>query len=584
MKIITSLFIASVLFAAGLSTGARAAAGPTPAFFNRARFYPAPGKEQALVGGKFTGSNVSAREGFEPLAEIAAAPAAGQWTELAFPNQKLFRWIRYEAPAGSYGNVAEVEFYSGPRKLNGPTFGSFGWRGLHNWPRACDGKTDTWFDSDVPDGQYVGMDVGELATAQMPRLEPPPGNGAPQGPVQVTLHCATPGAVTRYSFAGTPGPDEGVAYQGPLALEQRTTLFAVAYKPGVPPSPVAWGTYLAGSILQPGFHSMHVGNSLTASLLRFPDCARAAGFSHDFHSWLKNGGSTPNIWNNTQSTGKSVWDKELATLPSLEQFTVQPRLPGFTEADLANEAKYDALFFDAARAKSPQVQPWLYSEWPSRRPGFNGWPPPATNYAEACAALLRTTETIERKICETYQGAKQPRILPCTLAVAQFKARLAAGELPGFSADEFDEVMFYDNVHPGATGRYLLCLTWFAAFYAQSPVGKIPPVNTALTAEQAATLQQLAWDVVKNYPDCGLFEAGTVPCAKPEFVSDGKAITLQSATAGAWFRYTLDGTTPSRTNGFVYCGVISVQPGIKVKAVAYRSGMADSAVAELPAR
>ena len=61
--------------------------------------------------------------------------------------------------------------------------------------------------------------------------------------------------------------------------------------------------------------------------------------------------------------------------------------------------------------------------------------------------------------------------------------------------------------------------------------------------------------------------------------SDGKIITLKSSTQGAWFRYTLDGTEPTRTRGYVYCGAISVQPGIQVKAIAYKSGMADSEVA-----
>jgi len=34
------------------------------------------------------------------------------------------------------------------------------------------------------------------------------------------------------------------------------------------------------------------------------------------------------------------------------------------------------------------------------------------------------------------------------------------------------------------------------------------------------------------------------------------------------------------TNGYVYCGVISVPPGVTVKAVAYQSEMADSASGE----
>ena len=534
-----------------------------------------------MVGGKITGSNVSAREGFAPLAEIASAPTAGQWTELSFPNTKLYRWIRYEAPSGSRGNVAELEFYAGQKMMVGRTFGSYGWQNLRNWPRAFDNKTDTWFDSDCPDGQYVGVDVGEWATAQTPRMNPLPGENEPKGPLQVSLRCNTPGAVVRYSFEGTPGPNGGSIYEKPIHLDRLTTLFAVAFKEGFPPSPVGWGTYLAGTPLKPGFHSMHVGNSLTASTMRFADFVRAAGFSHDYHARLKSGGSTPGIWGNTQSKNKADWDKELAAMPIIEHFSVQPRLPGFTDADLANEAKYDVLFFDAARAKSPAVQPWIYSEWPSRRPGFNGWPPPLTTYEEACAALMASTETIERKVCETYKGEKRPRILPCTLGVAHLRNLLDQGKIPGWSSKDFDEIMFYDNVHPGEPGRYLLCMIWFASFYGQSPVGKIPPVNSSITAEQAGALQRLAWDVVKNYPDCGLYGEGAEPCGKPEFVAEGKTITLKSSTPGAWFRYTLDGTTPTRTRGYIYCGVISAQPGIQVKAIAYKSGMADSIITEM---
>ena len=83
---------------------------------------------------------------------------------------------------------------------------------------------------------------------------------------------------------------------------------------------------------------------------------------------------------------------------------------------------------------------------------------------------------------------------------------------------------------------------------------------------------------MKNYPDCGLYEEGKEPCGKPQISSDGKTLTLKSSTPGAWFRYTLDGATPTRTRGYVYCGAVSVQPGIQVQAIAYKSGMADSAV------
>ena len=83
-----------------------------------------------------------------------------------------------------------------------------------------------------------------------------------------------------------------------------------------------------------------------------------------------------------------------------------------------------------------------------------------------------------------------------------------------------------------------------------------------------------------------MYEEGTQPAGKPQFspapsaISDVTRVTLSSSTPGAWFRYTLDGTTPTRTRGYVYCGVISVRPGMTVKAVAYESGMKDSQVSE----
>jgi hypothetical protein len=100
-------------------------------------------------------------------------------------------------------------------------------------------------------------------------------------------------------------------------------------------------------------------------------------------------------------------------------------------------------------------------------------------------------------------------------------------------------------------------------------------------------MQRLAWDAVKNYPYSGYYEEGTTPCGKPvispvtEPIQDNAPVTLSSSTPGAWFRYTLDGTTPTRTNGYIYCGVITVRPGMTLKTLAYKSGMADSDVTEI---
>ncbi|MCL5271194.1 MAG: hypothetical protein M1457_11760, partial [bacterium] len=155
-----------------------AARGPRHEFavINRVRFHPAPGREQTMLGGRFTGSNESPRTGFVVLAEIKSVPPVGQWSELRLDNSQPYRWVRYEGPKGSHCNIAELVFYDGDRLLKGQGFGTSGMRGwAPNWARAIDGKLDTFYDSDAPNGQFVGVDLLDWATARRPVLTPPAG-------------------------------------------------------------------------------------------------------------------------------------------------------------------------------------------------------------------------------------------------------------------------------------------------------------------------------------------------------------------------------------------------------------------------
>jgi hypothetical protein len=558
---------------------------------DRVRFMPAAGREQALVGGKFTGSNISARDGYEVFAEIKDVPKAGTWTEFSVPNAKTYRWVRYEAPPGSRGGVAEVEFHAGSKKLNGIGFGSLGEVAGRNWRRALDGDPKTWFESDAPNGNIVGYDLGEQATARRPAITPKPGDYSP--PQVVQLRSQTKGAVIRYTLDGTqPGVNSGSIYKDPISVDRTTTFVAVAIKEGAAPSPAASGTFLVGSSLRPGLHTFHLGNSLTATTHLFAPFARTAGYPHVYQMFGMGGATTQKLWEVGLIEKKADWEKALAALPTIDHLTVQPR-----DFDIDREADYDVRFFDKIRAKSPDVQPWLYTEWVEKqrqRPTDKGQvassqikkPTPALTWEESMGAMLLYVEELQRRIDARYKGPKRPRVLPSSLAMGWIMNMIDRGEVPGMPPGSFYPLLFNDGVHPNEEGGYLVDLTWFAAFYGESPEGKVLPVGTNLTADQAKLMQRLAWDIVKNYPDCGLYEIGTTPAEPPGFspaasaIGETTRVTLSSNTPGAWFRYTLDGTTPTRTTGYVYCGVISVRPGMTLKAVAYKSGMADSTVAE----
>jgi hypothetical protein len=436
--------------------------------------------------------------------------------------------------------------------------------------------------------QQDKKDKGKVAA---PKVTMQPGPGEIKKPVSVTLKFADD-ATIRYTLDGsTPmGPGDGMPYTAPIAIEKTTTLVAVAFRKGEPPSPPSFGTYL----LEPktGLSTFHIGNSLTNTTGKFADFVRTAGIVHKYQSFTAGGAWTKGLWDKELAKRKDSFDTMVAGYKQIDHFTCQPR-----DFNIAEEAEYDVKFFDVIRKHSPDVQPWFYTEWVEKgrkRPTDMGKVPssqmktlyPALTWEESMAAMLLYTEELQLKVAETYKGGKRPRVLPSALAMGWLKNMIDRGKVPGAAPDSFYPMLFSDDVHPNVKGGYLVDLTWYAAFYRESPEGKILPVGTGLTAEQAKLMQRLAWDVIRNYTDCDLYEQGMTPAGKPAFTAETPTkeaipVTLASPTDGAWFRYTLDGTTPTRTRGYVYCGVVSMRPGMTLKAVAYKSGMADSPVAEV---
>lgn len=75
------------------------------------------------------------------------------------------------------------------------------------------------------------------------------------------------------------------------------------------------------------------------------------------------------------------------------------------------------------------------------------------------------------------------------------------------------------------------------------------------------------------------------PAAAPTFAPPGgsygtaQSITLASSTAGASIRYTLDGSVPTASTGFVYSGPFGIAADTTVNALAFGESLADSAVA-----
>jgi hypothetical protein len=131
------------------------------------RYYPRAGATAKMIGGVFEGTNGDPVTGpYTAIHTITTNPPVN-WTTV---NVSLgnYRYLRYLGPNGSYGNVAEIEFYRAGVKLTGMGFGTAGsWNNVGNtFAKALDGNVQTYFDGPVSDGNYVGIDAGNDASSQ----------------------------------------------------------------------------------------------------------------------------------------------------------------------------------------------------------------------------------------------------------------------------------------------------------------------------------------------------------------------------------------------------------------------------------
>jgi hypothetical protein len=74
------------------------------------RYNPRVNWAGRMVGGKFQlATNAAFTTGLVDIATITATPSG--WVEITLATPVQAQFIRYLSPAGSYGNVSEIEFY-----------------------------------------------------------------------------------------------------------------------------------------------------------------------------------------------------------------------------------------------------------------------------------------------------------------------------------------------------------------------------------------------------------------------------------------------------------------------------------------
>ena len=500
---------------------------------NRVRIVPAPGMAAAMVGGKIQGSNDSPTNGFVDLVTIQATPAANpSYTELTFSNTTRYRFLKYWGAPGSYGQVAEIEFYSGTTRLTGAGFGTAGSRSARPWQNALDGDPATYFDGPLANDVYVGVDAASEHLVGMPSFSPP-GGSFPSAPT-VTISSSTEGSSIRYTTDGSDPTVGGLDYSGAVVLSASTTLRAVASRSCMFPSSAS-AVYQVGTAGTANPSSIHIGNSLTDTIDSgwMSTVARSGGFSLDYWRYTIPGIGTYIYPDNpTGGNGlESAQTQNVQTLlrgRSFDHVSFQPAAnmpcvptghasenPGSNRSDAANinQAWNDAV------TRNPNVQFWVFATWSAsadyadcmtgawnRDPAI--WnPPTATSWGQGIDFKLQYNEAVRAGLVALHPSRPPPYIVPAGLALKNLKARIEAGEVPGIAADSFFLRFFQSGPgtddHLSADGRYYVTLVFYACMFNRSPEG-LPHAGTNLTDAQAAVLQQTVWQTVSGYALSGV--------------------------------------------------------------------------------
>jgi hypothetical protein len=277
----------------------------------------------------------------------------------------------------------------------------------------------------------------------------------------------------------------------------------------VAPEPQA-ATAIAVTPVTRGQRTYHIGNSLTDTINdNLSKIAQSAGYSHDYLRSTIPGAPTDWNWDHPgQALGEADYRTVFATKAPIDHLFTQP-FAGH-DRSIDNEVEYSGKFYRLARQKSPQVQMWIYAQWPGKDFDDN-WVKakgsaaglgrsPAKTWEEGVYNHLAYHEAVRQRLEQENPG-KPVWIVPGGLALVNLKRAIEAGQVPGIK--DFFATQFHDEGHLSGKGAYLIGLVHYVCIYKRNPAGA-SLADSGLTPEQAAIYQRIAWDTVRNYRWSGM--------------------------------------------------------------------------------
>jgi hypothetical protein len=493
-----------------------------PMALTRVRVRAAAAQAAKIVGARIQGSNSGPTTDFTDLATIEAAPTEGAFADIEFANTVMYRYIRFYAPMGSQGGIAEVEFYNGRRKLGGAPLGTVSPDAAHPYALAFDGDATTYFDITATGGGYVGLDIARGYVTSAVTFSP--GTASSTTPLDVTLQTETTGATIQYTTDGSdPSGTVGSQYASPLRVTSgRTTVRAVASSDCRFDSSITSATYAIGNStpVNRGLKSYHIGNSLTDTINAWlKPIADSTGVEHEYARWTIPG--APIKWLAEHQgdgfgdpAGAASFDSFVQSFAPIDHMSLQP----YADPSFEGQGGAAVGLINTALRYSPDLQVWIYAQWQGQTQwqtsvfanggdaSFPEYTVPAkpTSWEEGTRNALLYFEQFRTYVDTRVTANTKPMlVVPAGLALVELKRQIDQGSVPGFT--NFFGSMFEDEEHLTQPAQYLVALVFYACLYRENPEGRVT-FNGPLTAEQAKIFQRIAWTTASGYAGSGILQ------------------------------------------------------------------------------
>jgi len=435
-------------------------------------------------------------------------------------------------------------------------------------------------------------------TINVPQVAAPtfnPAGGSYSAAQSVTISTTTSGASIRYTTDGsTPSETAGTLYSGPVAISSTTTLNAIAYESGMADSSVSSATYtitLTG--LPSGWTDSDIGSPSLAGSATYSSGvftingagADIYGTSDQFnYAYTSASGDTTITARVASQTTTNGWAKSgvmIRETTAANAAYVGIYVTPSNGVDMQYRSATGVSATDLARASGIVAPYWVRLVRAGNTfTGYRSADGVTWTQVGSISVTMASDATAGLAVCSHNTAALNTSTFDNVTVSAPLSPAAAPTFNPAGGTYTAAQSVTISTTTTGASIRY-------------TTDGSTPSETAGtlysgpVTVSGTTTLKAIAYasGMADSSVSSATYTINLPQVATPTFNPGGgsyttaQSVTISTTTSGASIRYTTDGTTPSETAGTLYSGPVAISSTTMLKAIAYASGMSDSAVA-----